>query len=151
MIKKILIVLIFFLNFNSFLFAIEKSIRVKYQVNEDLITNYDIIKEAKYLTALNIELKNIDQNQLTEYAKNSLIKEKIKKYEIEKYYEVNYKSTKADTFLNDFMKKLNINSMSDFNTYLSKYETNVEEVRKKIVIEQTWNNMKVENYKDRVI
>ena len=49
------------------------------------------------------------------------------------------------------MKKLNINSMSDFNTYLSKYETNVEEVRKKIVIEQTWNKMIVEIYKDRVI
>ena len=46
---------------------------------------------------------------------------------------------------------LNINSMSDFNTYLSKYETNVEEVRKKIVIEQTWNKMIVEIYKDRVI
>ena len=83
MIKKILIILFFF-SLNGISFGIEKSIVVKFQINDDLITNYDIVKEAKYLIALNKDLGDINKKQLNEFAKNSLIKEKIKKKEIEK-------------------------------------------------------------------
>ena len=55
MIKKILIILFFF-SLNGISFGIEKSIVVKFQINDDLITNYDIVKEAKYLIDQAIEL-----------------------------------------------------------------------------------------------
>ena len=76
--KKILTLLIFIsLNYFSISYANEKKILIKYKINEDLITNYDIIREAKYLKALNKELENIQTQQLYELA-NSLIRKKLK-------------------------------------------------------------------------
>ena len=149
--KNLIIIIIFVLNFNNFSYSLDKSIIIKYKINNDLITNFDIIKEANYLKALNIELESMNNNQLSEFAKKSLIREKVKKHEIEKYYKVNYSSKVVDNFINDFMKKLNINSISDFEIYLKNYNTNINEIRKKLVIEQTWNKMIFDIYKDRLI
>jgi len=149
--KNLIIIIICVLNFNNFSYSLEKSITIKYKINNDLITNFDIIKEAKYLKALNVELENIDNKQLNEFAKKSLIREKIKKHEIEKYYTVNYSAKVVDNFINEFMKKLNINSMLDFEVYLKNYDTNINEIRKKLIIEQTWNKMIFDIYKDRLI
>ena len=57
------------------------------KVNQEIITNIDLEFE-KYLTSLNPNLKKLDQDRISEYAKNSLINEKIKKIEIEKNYEI---------------------------------------------------------------
>ena len=54
------------------------------KVNQEIITNIDLDFEKRYLVSLNPNLKKLDQNRITEYAKNSLINEKIKKIEIEK-------------------------------------------------------------------
>ena len=103
--KKIIIFIIFFVTINLFSKTFGDTIIIKFKVNDDLITNYDIIKEAKYLTALNQELKNINDDQILELAKDSLIREKIKKYEIEKYYEVNYEAEAVNVFIDKMMKK----------------------------------------------
>ena len=132
-------------------FSKEKSIRVKYKVNNEFITSYDIIKETKYLIALNRELEKIDKNQLNDYAESSLLKEKIKKHEIEKYYEIDYKTDTINKYLDDFMVKLNIEDISSFEDYLISYETNLKEVRKKLVIEQTWNQMIFDLYNHKII
>ena len=49
------------------------------RVDNEIITNIDVMHEINYLIALNNEIKNIDQKSLVNIAKNSLIKEKIKK------------------------------------------------------------------------
>ena len=126
------------------------TIIIKFKVNDDLITNYDIVKEAKYLTALNQELRTINDNQILELAKDSLLREKIKKYEIEKYYEVNYEADAVNIFIDDMMKKNGFNNKLNFETYLEQNETNLTELRKKLVIEQTWNKMIFDIYKDRI-
>ena len=74
--KNLIIIIVFILNFNNFSYSLEKSIIIKYKINNDLITNFDIIKEAKYLKALNVELESVSDNQLSEFAKKSLIREK---------------------------------------------------------------------------
>ena len=129
----------------------EQSIVLKYKVNDDLITNYDIAKEAKYLAALNTSLQDIDQNQLLDLGKKSLIKEKIKTYEVEKYYKVNYQSTAADTYIENFKKKLGFENNSNFETYLINYETNINEIKRKLIIELTWNKMIFNIYQDSIL
>ena len=52
------------------------------RVNQEIITNVDVNFEKKYLVSLNPNLKKLDQSRIVEYAKNSLINEKIKKIEI---------------------------------------------------------------------
>ena len=53
------ILLLFFLN-NSH--ALDK-ITIKYKINNMIITNVDIEKEIKYLMALNVNLKTLDQKK----------------------------------------------------------------------------------------
>ena len=148
--KFYLICLFLFLSYYSQINA-EQSIVLKYKVNDDLITNYDIAKEAKYLAALNTELQDIDQNQLLDLGKKSLIKEKIKTYEIEKYYKVNYQSTAADAYIENFKKKLGFENNSNFETYLINYETNIDEIKKKLIIELTWNKLILDIYQDSIL
>ena len=54
------------------------------KVNQEIITNIDVDFEKKYLVSLNPNLKKLDESRIIEYAKNSLINEKVKKIEIEK-------------------------------------------------------------------
>ena len=54
------------------------------KINQEIITNIDLDFEKRYLIALNPNLKKLDQNRIVEYAKSSLINERIKKLEIEK-------------------------------------------------------------------
>ena len=147
--KKIFLIFLFLI-IHSLAHANEKTILLKYKINEDLITNYDIIKEAKYLTALNKNLKEIEKEKLLEFAEKSLIREKIKKYELEKYYKLNYESSKTDPYIKNFMQKLNIENESSFQIYLLDYETNIEEIKKKILIELTWNKLIFDLYNDSV-
>ena len=148
--KFYLICLFLFLSYYSQINA-EQSIVLKYKVNDDLITNYDIAKEAKYLAALNTELQDIDQTQLLDLGKKSLIREKIKIYEIEKYYEINYQSTSADIYLENFKKKLGLENNSNFETYLNNYETSIDEVKKKLIVELTWNKLILNIYQDSIL
>jgi peptidyl-prolyl cis-trans isomerase SurA len=148
--KFFLICLFLFLSYYSQINA-EQSIVLKYKVNDDLITNYDIAKEAKYLAALNKDLQDINQDQLLDLGKKSLIKEKIKVYELEKYYEFNYQSTAADAYIENFKKKLGFENNSNFETYLVNYETNIDEIKKKLIIELTWNKFILEKYRDSIL
>ena len=149
--KKLVILIIFSLNFFQLLYASEKSIIIEFKVNDDLITNYDIVKEAKYLKALNKQLEGVEEKQLSEFAKNSLLKEKIKKNEIEKYYKIDYESDSVNVYLEKFMKQLNIENTSNFEIYLKNYETSINAIKKKLMIEQTWNKMIMDIYKDRIV
>ena len=86
MIKKktfYLIVLFFFLNLNA-----ESKIIIIKKVNNQIITNLDINVEEKYLKTLNPKIANLDPKEFREIALDSLINEKIKEIELEKFFMV---------------------------------------------------------------
>ena len=139
------------MNFQSISYSSDKLIWIKYKVNDDLITNYDIFKEKQYLKALNNDLEALAEDQLIKIAENSLIKEKIKKNEIEKYYNVNYNSDSVNFFIEDLRKKLSINTQKEFKEYLANYEIDLKELRSKFIIEQTWNKMIISIYEERIL
>ena len=58
------------------------------KVNNEILTNIDIENESKYLLILNTNLKNLNKNELYELSKNSLIRQILKKEEIEKYFKL---------------------------------------------------------------
>ena len=139
------------MNFQSISYSSDKLIWIKYKVNDDLITNYDIFKEKQYLKALNNDLETLAEDQLIKIAENSLIKEKIKKNEIDKYYNVNYNSDSVNFFIEDLRKKLSINTQKEFKEYLANYEIDLKELRSKFIIEQTWNKMIISIYEERIL
>ena len=71
--KSLLFYLILSLNHNAF-----AEIRIQYKVNNDVITNYDIMKEAEYLLALNKNLENLNKKSLLNRATDSLLEKKLR-------------------------------------------------------------------------
>ena len=102
------------------------------KVNQEIITNIDLDFEKKYLVSLNPNLKKLDQNRIIEYAKNSLINEKIKKIEIKKKYKISASDEILSKVITDIYLGIGISSLSEFKNYLSKNEVDLERVKKKL-------------------
>lgn len=119
--------------------AMETFIELK--VNNEIITNFDIRNEYNYLIALNNELKNLDKETVLKLAKESIIREKIKKAEILKYYTLNNSPEYLDTVIKNFYEKLGIKSINEFESYLKKFNIKLDEVKTKIEIEMQWNKL----------
>ena len=75
--KFICIIILIFLPIN--LAKTENIIKIKLQIENEILTNIDFLNEKNYLIALNNNLKNLPKSQLEKIAKESLIREKIKK------------------------------------------------------------------------
>ena len=136
--KLIRLILFFLVTFMP-LKAIEGYIAFK--VNNEIITNIDLDTEYRYLIALNKELENTDKEVLIKLARESIIKEKIKKNEVFKYYELNNTETLLPEIIQNYYKRLNIKNLNDFEIYLIQNNLELEVVKKKIQIELLWNKL----------
>ena len=150
MFKKIFI-LFTIINLLSNVVIAENKHEIIIKINNQIITNFDIQKETKYLLALNPSLNNLSTKQIKEISKNSLIREKIKKNEILKYYKINYEDPELTKFVTNIYKRLNIGDEAEFNTYLSKFDMNINTVIKKIAIERDWNKMIFGKFKNQIV
>ena len=150
MIRRIL--LIFFVTFFSIELnaQIKSEINIVLKVNNTIITNVDIDNEVKYLVAINNQLKSIDPEELRKFAKQSLIKEIVKKNELLKYYDLNQDSDFLDNYIKSFFEKLKINSKKDFELYLSQYDLNYDDVKGKFEVEVVWNEYIYTKYNDQI-
>ncbi len=117
------------------------NLKIIMKINNEIITSYDIEQEKNYLLALNPNLEEIDKNQLRMIAKKSLIKEYIRKIEILKYKELNQENQQIDNVLNDLMKNLNFANKTEFQNYLKDFDISIDDLKKKIEIENEWKNM----------
>ena len=104
------------------------------KVNQEIITNIDLDFEKRYLVSLNPNLKKLDQNRIKEYAKNSLINEKIKKIEIEKIFKIVPNETLLSKVIADIYSSIGISSLSEFESYLSQNKIDIKRVKEKISI-----------------
>ena len=127
--------LIFFVPSNS----IESYISFK--VNNEIITNIDLDTEYRYLIALNNDLKNTNKETLLRLSKESIIKEKIKKNEIQKFYKLGQSDDLLNSVVENYYKKLGMDNLSNFKNYLSENNLDIEVVRNKIEIEMLWNKL----------
>jgi peptidyl-prolyl cis-trans isomerase SurA len=136
-IAAIIIILLVFIN----IVKSEDKITIELQIENEILTNVDFLNEKNYLIALNNNLKSIPKNQLKQLARDSLIREKIKKIELSKFYELNKKSKYMDQILEDFYKRLNFSSDKEFHLYLKKYNLNLTDIKEKLKIETLWNEL----------
>ena len=111
------------------------------KVDNEIITNVDIMNEINYLTALNNDLNNIDKNSLINLAKNSLIREKVKKNEINKNSSNTVDDKILKSLIENYYKRINLNNLDEFKKYLSAYNINLNDVKEKIKIEILWNQI----------
>ena len=146
--KKILLLTFFiFLNYN---YVGGQEVIIKFKINNQIITNLDIQKEAKYLSALNTQLKNLNESQLKLIATESLITETVKKIELKKYQELSVEHPGTKSIVNNLYKVLNFNNKVEFKNYLAEKDLTMDFVKNKINIENLWNLMIYQNYKSLV-
>jgi len=144
-ITKYILSLIILLTLNIKSFSNE-NIYIVYKVNNQIITNADIEKEYKYLITLNDQLKNLDKLKLRELSKESALREKIKKIELAKHFDLKKLNLNIDSYLNNFYKNLNIKNENEFRTYLEENNISFEYFKTKIQIEILWNQLIYDKY-----
>ena len=120
------------------------------KVNQEVITNIDVEFEKRYLVSLNPNLRKLDQDRIVEYAKNSLINEKIKKIEIEKRFKIIPNETLLSKVIGDIYSSIGISSFSEFESYLLQNNVDIQRVKEKITIEIAWNDLIVKTFSSQL-
>ena len=116
------------------------------KINNEIITSHDIEQEINYLRALNPRLNQINKDKLLIVAKRSIIKEFIKKKEIEKYKKLNLENSQINNVLNNLIQNLNLQNENELESHLNNFNFSLEELKRKIEIENEWKNLIYSKY-----
>ncbi len=130
-------------------FAIEN--KVVFKVNNEIITSVDILQEVNYLSFLNGDIKKLDDYELYEISKNSIIKNIIREVELKKYYK-NLKLNEKfiERFMMDYFKRFKINSLHDLNLLLKKNSLDLNDIKKRITVQIMWNELIFKKFSKQV-
>ena len=140
------ILFLFLLLIISFKSNTTENFYIVYKVNNEIITNSDIEKEYRYLVSLNNQLKNLEKQKIIKLSKESALREKIKKIELAKYFDLKTINIDIDNYLENFYKNLNIRNKNEFEEYLESNNISLNYVQKKIEIEILWNQLIYDRY-----
>ena len=83
--KTVLVIILFFSYINL---GLSEDVLIKFKVENEIITNQDIINEINYLISLNQDLENLSRDDLKQLASKSLIKEKIKFLQLKNFFDL---------------------------------------------------------------
>ena len=121
-------------------------IEIKYKIDNEIITNLDIIEEKKYLIFLRPNLKNLSKVELSNIAENSLIREIIKKKELDRIF----KDEENLKFVEEIKKNLfrfkNVNNEDEFKSLLVKNDVSYKTIIQKMKYEAMWNELIFQKY-----
>ena len=146
-IKKLLAYfIIIFLFFNI---AKSQEILIISKVDNEIITNIDIEIEKKYLLLLNSNLNKLSEKEFFLLVKNSLIREVIKKKEIDKIF-TKQSDKVEDKIVEDFYKRLGFDEKNDFVKFLDKKNISFENLKEKLIIETLWNQIIYKKFYNRI-
>ena len=147
-IKKIIFFLIIiFVQINQ---SNSSEVKIEYKVNNEILTNIDIANEGKYLLILNTNLKNLNKNELYELSKNSLIRQILKKEEVEKYFKLEKHSELSEKLLKENYTARGFSNKEKYSNFLMKEGFNIEILKEKLLIERLWNSLIYEKFKNKI-
>ncbi len=125
--------------------------RILLKVNNELITTIDILNEISYLKSINKNINNLEEKKVIEIARNSLIKDKIKKIAlvpIVEKIEINdddFKRVLISNYSNTGLTKI-----EEISEHLKKYDVKAQLVREKITINAIWSQFIYEKYSKNI-
>jgi peptidyl-prolyl cis-trans isomerase SurA len=149
--KSFIIIFIILLNFFKFeeTLSIENKILVK--INNDIITSLDIINEIKYLKSINPGINSLEESQIIDVAKNSIIRHKIKKIVVRKNFDEIFLEDKyLEVLTRGTYSSLGLKSVEDFKIYLKNNKIPFDIVRDKITIDAYWNKIIYEKFSSKI-
>ena len=128
----------------------DKGIFIIYNVNNEIITNMDVRKESKYLIALNAQLKNLNEEKIFNISKESILRETIKRIELENYFDLETANPFVEDYIKNFYQRLDLKNEKEFEEYLQGSKLSSDFIRKKIQIEITWNKLIYDKFKNEL-
>ena len=138
MLKKLFI--FFIISFLFFNFTKSQEIIIISKVDGKIITNIDIEIEKKYLLLLNNNLNELSKNEFFELAKNSLVREIIKKKEIKKTFSQQSEITK-NKIIENFYNRLGFDKKNEFIKFLDTKNISFKNLKEKLIVEALWNQL----------
>ena len=142
MIKKKILISFFILN----IFLIGKSFSVEnkilFKINNEIITSIDILNEAKYLEATNKNFQKVKSEDIYKISLNSLIREKIKKIELQNNMnELIIDEDYLNQLIISMYKRLNFENKENFLDHLNTFNISLKTIENKVKIEALWNEL----------
>ena len=134
------LLLIFWFSLSNQVNSFENKILLK--IDNEIVTSVDLLNEINYLKMVNTKLNNLEKKTIFEISKNSIIREKIKLIELSKYFEeLNIENEYYDILLNNFIKRLNLNSKNELKKLVNDLNLPFEIIEKKLKVEFFWNQL----------
>ncbi len=121
------------------------------KINSDIVTLIDVKKEISYLSAINKSFNDLQENEKFNIAKNSLVREVIKKDELKKFYNFGANPQKIDFILKNLYSKLNLANTETAKNYFNNYSLEIDWIRSKLEVEALWNTFIYEKYSGQLI
>tara|TARA_B100000780_G_scaffold274912_1_gene240664 strand:+ start:1533 stop:2465 length:933 start_codon:yes stop_codon:yes gene_type:complete len=128
----------------------KETVLIIYNINNELITNVDVKREVNYLIALNDQLKNLSKKQILEIAEESIVRETIKKIELNNFFDLKIENSRVDNYIKNLFTRLNLRNEEELMEYLQNYGLTLDVIKKKIQIEITWNQFIYDKFKDQI-
>ena len=120
--------------------------KIKYKIDEEIITNYDIHNERDYLIFLRPNLKELSDKEILKLSKNSLIREIIKKKELNRIF----KNLPNDDLITDMKLKLmnysNVSNEGELKNMLIENNLDYNLILEKLKYESLWNELIFKKY-----
>ena len=121
------------------------------KIDNEIVTTIDIAKEIEYLKTINKEINTLEKNKIIEIAKNSIVRDKIKKISLEKIFE----EFKVDEeYLNQLIvnkyRRIGFQDLDSFKKYLNQNNVKYEKIREKMIIDAMWSEFIYAKYKDNI-
>jgi len=129
----------------------ENSIEIKFKVENEIVTNYDLIKERNYLISLNKQLSEIPNRDLDFLAERSLLNEKVKKNTLNNYFDLTKKHEIAEKLFVNLYKNLGFKSENEFNNYLINLQLDSDYFKEKVKIDSLWNQLIFNKFRNQVV
>ena len=135
---KIIAIFICIITFSTFSNA---KIQIKYKIGDEIITNFDISEEKKYLLFLRPNLKNLNTVEITKISEDSLIKDIIKKKEIKKVFTKPAGKNFEEKILNDLYRFKKVKNKDQFINLLNQNKIEYDKIIDKVKHEALWNDL----------
>ena len=127
-----------------------KEIIIISKINNEIITSIDLENQIKYLQITNSNLNDLSKKDILEVSKDSLIREILKKQEINKFINISEKSNLEGKLIKQHYKSLGFENVSDYKNFLISKGITLQLVKDKLITEQLWNTLIFEKFKEKV-
>ena len=151
MFNRFFFLFIIILNFNiSSLVTAEN--KILFKVNDKIITTIDISNEINYLILVNPKIRELEQSEILEIAKNNLIKDKIKEIELLKNFEkIKINDEQLELLVKNTYNNIGLNSIDQFKEHLKNNNINLKMIKEKITLNIFWKQFIYSKYKNQII